>query len=297
MIMEKIYLSDAGPKVSPAVYGFYRWDEAQATEREMSRIIDLCLSLGINTFDHADIYGGYRCEEVFGKVIASKTVRREDIVLFSKCGINIPHPAHPEFRERHFDSSAEHILQSVDRSLKNLRTDYIDIFLLQALDPLSGLDETAAALRRLRESGKVRNIGIVNFSVFQHQLLSSYLRIPIVSNHVSLNLLDTSAFDNGQLDYMKQRYIRPLAMYPLAEGRIHAGHPDLPEDLRLTLLRLAGEYQTDVETIAVAWLVRLGALPLIGTTDEESIRRIVRSFDLTLDRQDWYALHTASRRG
>ena len=295
--MEKIYLSDAGPKVSPAVYGFYRWDEAQATEREMSRIIDLCLSLGINTFDHADIYGGYRCEEVFGKVIASKTVRREDIVLFSKCGINIPHPAHPEFRERHFDSSAEHILQSVDRSLKNLRTDYIDIFLLQALDPLSGLDETAAALRRLRESGKVRNIGIVNFSVFQHQLLSSYLRIPIVSNHVSLNLLDTSAFDNGQLDYMKQRYIRPLAMYPLAEGRIQAGHPDLPEDLRLTLLRLAGEYQTDVETIAVAWLVRLGALPLIGTTDEESIRRIVRSFDLTLDRQDWYALHTASRRG
>lgn len=296
MNMEKIYLSDAGPKVSPAVYGFYRWDEAQATEREMSRIIDLCLSLGINTFDHADIYGGYQCEEVFGKVLASKSVRREDIVLFTKCGINIPHAARPEFRERHFDSSAEHILQSVDKSLKNLRTDYIDIFLLQALDPLSNLEETAAALRRLRESGKIRNIGIVNFSVFQHQLLSSYLGVPIVSNHVSLNLLDTTAFDNGQLDYMKQRYIRPLAMYPLAEGRIHAGHPDLSEDLRMTLLRLAGEYETDVETIAVAWLVKLGALPLIGTTDEESIRRIVRSFDLTLDRQDWYALHTASRR-
>lgn len=296
MNMEKIYLSDAGPKVSPAVYGFYRWDEAQATEREMSRIIDLCLSLGINTFDHADIYGGYQCEEVFGKVLASKSVRREDIVLFTKCGINIPHAARPEFRERHFDSSAEHILQSVDRSLKNLRTDYIDIFLLQALDPLSNLEETAAALRRLRESGKIRNIGIVNFSVFQHQLLSSYLRVPIVSNHVALNLLDTTAFDNGQLDYMKQRYIRPLAMYPLAEGRIHAGHPDLSEDLRMTLLRLAGEYETDVETIAVAWLVKLGALPLIGTTDEESIRRIVRSFDLTLDRQDWYALHAASRR-
>jgi predicted oxidoreductase len=296
MNMEKIYLSDAGPKVSPAVYGFYRWEETQATEREISRIVDLCLSLGINTFDHADIYGGYRCEQVFGKVLASKSVRREDIVLFTKCGINVPHPSRPEYRERHFDSSAEHIMESVERSLRNLNTDYIDIFLLQALDPLSNLDETAAALRRLRESGKVRNIGLVNFSVFQHQLLSSYLRLPIVSNHVTLNLLDTSAFDNGQLDYMKQRYIRPLAMMPLAEGRIHAENPDLPMDLRLTLLRLAGEYGVDVETIAVAWLVRLGALPLIGTTDEESIRRIVKSFDITLDRQDWYALHTASHR-
>lgn len=296
MNMEKIYLSDAGPKVSPAVYGFYRWEETQATTREISRIVDLCLSLGINTFDHADIYGGYQCEEVFGKVLASKSVRREDIVLFTKCGINVPHPSRPEYRERHFDSSAEHIMQSVDRSLRNLKTDYIDIFLLQALDPLSNLDETAAALRRLRESGKVRNIGLVNFSVFQHQLLSSYLRLPIVSNHVTLNLLDTSAFDNGQLDYMKQRYIRPLAMMPLAEGRIQAENPDLPMELRLTLLRLAGEYGVDVETIAVAWLVRLGALPLIGTTDEESIRRIVKSFDITLDRQDWYALHTASHR-
>jgi predicted oxidoreductase len=294
--MEKIYLSDAGPKVSPAVYGFYRWEETQATEREISRIVDLCLSLGINTFDHADIYGGYQCEQVFGKVLASKSVRREDIVLFTKCGINVPHPSRPEYRERHFDSSAEHIMESVERSLRNLNTDYIDIFLLQALDPLSNLDETAAALRRLRESGKVRNIGLVNFSVFQHQLLSSYLRLPIVSNHVTLNLLDTSAFDNGQLDYMKQRYIRPLAMMPLAEGRIHAENPDLPMELRLTLLRLAGEYGVDVETIAVAWLVRLGALPLIGTTDEESIRRIVKSFDITLDRQDWYALHTASHR-
>jgi len=296
MNMEKIYLSDAGPKVSPAVYGFYRWEETQATEREISRIVDLCLSLGINTFDHADIYGGYQCEQVFGKVLASKSVRREDIVLFTKCGINVPHPSRPEYRERHFDSSAEHIMESVERSLRNLNTDYIDIFLLQALDPLSNLDETAAALRRLRESGKVRNIGLVNFSVFQHQLLSSYLRLPIVSNHVTLNLLDTSAFDNGQLDYMKQRYIRPLAMMPLAEGRIHAENPDLPMELRLTLLRLAGEYGVDLETIAVAWLVRLGALPLIGTTDEESIRRIVKSFDITLDRQDWYALHTASHR-
>src|ERR1051326_2041626 len=89
--MEKIYLSDSGPKVSPAVYGFYRWNEGDLSQYKMEGIIDLCLQLGINTFDHADIYGGYRCEEMFGEIIKSKGIKREDIVLFTKCGINLPH--------------------------------------------------------------------------------------------------------------------------------------------------------------------------------------------------------------
>jgi predicted oxidoreductase len=180
--MEKIYLSDSGPKVSPAVYGFYRWKEQELSQSKMERIIDLCLELGINTFDHADIYGGYQCEEMFGEIIKSKRIKREDIVLFSKCGINLPHSSRPDVRIKYYDTSKEHILESVENSLRNLRTDYIDIFLLNALDPLSNLEETAFALQKLRETGKVKNIGVVNFSVFQHQLLSSYLRIPIVTN-------------------------------------------------------------------------------------------------------------------
>ena len=104
--------------------------------------------------------------------------------------------------------------------MRKLRTDYIDIFLLNQLDPLSNLEETAMTLQKLRDSGKVKNIGVVNFSVFQHQLLGSYLRIPIVTNHIELNLLNTSAFDNGQIDYIKQKYMRPLATAPLAEGQL-----------------------------------------------------------------------------
>src|SRR5260221_9717106 len=168
--MEKIYLSDSGPKVSPAIYGFYRWHENEVTETKMETIIDQCLELGINTFDHGDIYGGYRCEEVFGDVIKKKGIRREDIVLFTKCGLLVPHRSRPDIRVKYYDTSQGHIIKSLENSLRKLRTDHIDVFLLNQLDHLSNLEETALTLQRLRESGKLKNIGVVNFSVFQHQL-------------------------------------------------------------------------------------------------------------------------------
>jgi predicted oxidoreductase len=293
--MEKIYLSDSGPKVSPAVYGFYRWNEGELSRNKMESIIDLCLQLGINTFDHADIYGGYQCEEMFGEIIKSKRIKREDIVLFTKCGINLPHRSRPDIRTKYYDTSKEHILKSIENSLRNLRTDYIDIFLLNQLDPLSDLEETAITLQKLRESGKVKNIGVVNFSVFQHQLLSSFLRIPIVTNHIELNLLNTAAFDNGQLDYIKQKYMRPLATAPLAEGQIANSLEKKPLLIRRKLEELSSKYNAQIESIAVAWIVKLGALPLIGTTEEQRIKNIAAAFDLDLDRQDWYELYEASR--
>src|SRR5215212_6191095 len=255
--MEKIYLSDAGPKVSPVIYGFYRWDQEENTSANMDRVVHLCLELGINTFDHADIYGDYQSEELFGNLIASKSIKREDIILFTKCGLRIPHSSQPGIRIRHVDTSKEHILKSIDNSLKKLRTDYIDIFLLNGFDPIANLEETAATLRQLKEKGKIKNIGIVNFSVFQHQLLAAYLNMPIVTNHIELNLLNTSAIDNGQLDYIKQRYMRPLASFPLAAGRIANGKDDLAINVRVKLKELGLKYNADIESIAIAWLVKL----------------------------------------
>ena len=293
--MEKTYLSDAGPKVSPAIYGFYRWNEQDISLSKMEGIIDLCLELGINTFDHADIYGGYQCEEVFGEIIKNKRIKREDIVLFTKCGLVVPHPSRPDVKVRYYDTSKDHITKSVENSLRRLRTDHIDIFLLNQLDPLSNLEETAITLQKLRDSGKVKNIGVANFSVFQHQLLSSYLRIPIVTNHIELNLLNTSAFDNGQIDYIKQKYMRPLATAPLAEGQIANSIEKRPLLIRRKLEELSPKYNVNIESIAVAWIVKLGALPLIGTTNEQRIRNIAAAFTIDLDKQDWYELYEASR--
>jgi predicted oxidoreductase len=294
--MEKIYLSDAGPKVSPAIYGFYRWStEKDIAANSIEKIVNLCLELGINTFDHADIYGSYQCEQLFGNVISRKAFKREDIVLFTKCGLRIPHPSQPGVRVAHYDTSAQHILKSAENSLRNLNTDYIDIFLLDHLDAISNLEETAIALEQLKKSGKVKNIGVANFSVFQHQLLASFLHTPIVTHHIELNLLNTVALDNGQIDYIKQRYMRPIASAPAASGRIANGTDEQAVRVRKKLQELSPKYNVDVESIAVAWLIKLGALPLIGTREEQRIRNIANAFNINLDSQDWYELYTASR--
>ncbi len=292
--MEKIYLSDSGPKVSPVVYGFYRWDKEEHTPESMERIVHLCLELGINTFDHADIYGNYQCEEWFGQLIANKKIKREDIILFTKCGLRVPHPSQPDVHITHVDTSKEHILKSVDNSLQKLKTDYIDIFLLNGFDPIANLEETALTLRQLKEKGKIKNIGIVNFTVFQHQLLTSYLHLPIVTNHIELNLLNTSALDNGQIDYIKQRYMRPLASSPLAAGEISDGKDVAAIKLQTQLKEISSKYNADIESIAIAWIMKLGALPLIGTTDEQRIRNIVNGCSIQLKKEDWYRLYNAA---
>lgn len=293
--MEKIYLSDSGPKVSPAIYGFYRWTNASDISSEnMEKIVNQCLGLGINTFDHADLYGSYQCEELFGNLIKKKSFKREDIVLFTKCGVRIPHASNPEVRVRHYDTSSAHIIKSVESSLRKLKTDYIDIFLLDHYDPIANLEETSSTLRQLKASGKIKNIGVVNFSVFEHQLLASYLKEPIVTNHIELNLLNTSAIENGQLDYIKQKYMRPLASTPLAQGMIANGTDELSTRVRGKLQELSAKYESDIESIAVAWIIKLGALPLIGTTDPQRIKNIVDAFKIELDNQDWYDLYWTS---
>lgn len=287
-------MGDAGPKVSPAVYGFYRWDDVKDAEKVLRKTVELCLELGINTFEHGDSYGSYKCEELFGNLLQEGVFKRNEVILFTKCGLKVPNSQYPDIRIKHYDTSAAHILKSVDASLKRLRTDYLDIFLLDRLDPISNLEETALTLEKLKDSGKIKNIGVANFSVFQHQLLASYLTKPIVTNHIELNLLSTQALDNGQIDYIKQRYMRPLAYAPLAEGRIAVGTDPQAVRVRAKLEELSTKYNTHIESLAVAWLVKLGALPLIGTTNEQRIKNAANAFTIELDHQDWYDLYNVS---
>ncbi len=290
-------MGDAGPKVSPAVYGFYRWDDVADTSKTLRRIVELCLELGINTFEHSDHYGNFTCEELFGNLIQEGVVKRSEVVLFTKCGLNVPHAENPGVRIRHYNTSASQITSSVERSLKKLKTDYLDILLLDKLDPISNLEETALTLEKLKDSGKIKNIGVANFTVFQHQLLASYLNKPIVTNHIELNLLNTKALENGQIDYIKQRYMRPLAYAPLAEGRIAEGKDPQAVAVRKKLEELSSKYNADIESLAIAWLNKLGALPLIGTRNEQRIRNIANAFSIDLDHQDWYDLYNVSTEG
>lgn len=290
--MKKVSLSDSGPKVSEAIYGFWRWtDEGAATTTQIERTINLCLELGINTFDHADVYGNLTIEEHFGKIIRNKSFKREDIVLFSKCGIRKSDDGYLEY----YDTSREHIINSVNGSLKRLKTDYLDIFLLHHSDLLADPEETAGALAEVVKAGKVNHIGVANFSVFQHQLLASYLRIPIVTNHIELNLMNTSAIEDGRIDFIKQSFSKPLAWAPLAGGKILNGTDENATRLRAKLAEVGKKYDANVEQTAVAWLMKLGTLPIIGSLSEVRIRNAASASEIKLSHQDWYEIYQVTK--
>ncbi|TLV00224.1 aldo/keto reductase [Dyadobacter luticola] len=289
--MKKVSLSDSGPKVSEAIYGFWRWtDEGAVTTSQIEKTINLCLDLGINTFDHADIYGDFTIEEHFGKIIQNKSFKREDIVLFSKCGIRKSADKYLTY----YDTSREHIMNSINGSLKRLKTDYLDIFLLHQSDFLSDPEETAGALAEIVTSGKAKHIGVANFTVFQHQLLASYLRIPIVTNHIELNLMNTSAIEDGRIDFIKQSFSKPLAWAPLAGGKILNGTDEKAVRLRAKLEEVSKKYNANIEQTAVAWLMKLGTLPIIGSLSEARIRNGASASDIALTREDWYEIYQAT---
>lgn len=294
--MEKITLGENGPVVSPVIYSFWRAmeDPDGVSFVTIKSKLAACLNLGITTFDHADIYGNYKVEELFGKALKEIQVKREDIVISTKCGINNIDPARPQYWSRHYDSSAEHIRESVENSLKNLGVDYIDILLLHHPDPLMDADETASALTRLVQKGLVKHIGVVDFTVHQHQLLQSRLGIPIVTNHLELNLLNTSAITNGTIDFIKQQYSRPLAWAPLAGGRLLDKNDESTFNIRSTLSRVANRYNINEEQLAIAWLLKLGALPIIGTNNINRIKNATSAVNLHIDKQDWHEIYFSS---
>ncbi len=292
--MEKIFISETGPEVSAAIYGFWRWNTASlVNQKKIEDIIRYNLELGVNTFDHSNNYSNGKIEELFGKVISSSSIKREDIIISTKAGIR-------QFSDKstkgvYYDLSPEHITKSIEDSLKRLKTDYIDIFLLEHYDPLYSVEETASALIKLLRSGKIKNIGVSNFNVFQHRLLASHLSQPIVTNHIELNLLQSSAIDDGRLDFIKEQYSKPMAFAPLAGGRILNGKDTKAIKVRKVLTEIAKKHSVNIEQVAVAWLYKLGALPIIGSPDKKRIKNAASAYAIKLSNEEWYKLYNAAK--
>lgn len=292
--MEKIYISETGPEVSAAIYGFWRWTTpALANKKKIEDIINYNLELGVNTFDHSNNYNNGKIEELFGNVISESSLKREDIIISTKAGIR--QFSDNKIKGEYYDLSPAHITKSVEDSLKRLKTDYIDIFLLEHYDPLYHVEETASALIKLLRSGKIKNIGVSNFNVFQHRLLASHLSQPIVTNHIELNLLQSSAIDDGRLDFIKEQYSKPMAFAPLAGGRILNGKDAKAIKVRKVLTQIAKQHSVNLEQIAVAWLYKLGALPIIGSTDKKRIKNAASAYAIKLTNEEWYKLYNAAK--
>lgn len=295
--MEKVALGENGPLVSSIIYSFWRTmeDPDGVTHETIQSKLKACLNLGITTFDHADIYGNYQVEELFGRALKELKVPREELVISTKCGINNVDSRRPQYRTHHYDSSPEHITRSVEQSLRNLGLDYLDILLLQKYDPLMDADETASVLTKLVHKGLVKHIGVADFTVHQHQLLQSRLSIPIITNHLELSLLKTSPISDGTIDFIKEQYSKPLAWAPLAGGRLIDPNDEETINIRTTLKRIAANYNINEEQLAIAWLLKLGALPIIGTNSLNRIKNATSAVNINIDRQDWYEIYLSAQ--
>jgi predicted oxidoreductase len=292
--MRRFKLAQNGPEVSAIAYGVWRLadDPEGASTRRVRKKIDTCLEAGITTFDHADIYGLYTCEGIFGAALAEAPEMRERMEIVTKCGIRHRCNALPDIEVKHYDATKYSIEACVDRSLTELRTDYIDVLLIHRPDWLTSAEETAEGLQSVMDAGKVRSVGVSNYSVSQYELLVHYLDGALVTNQVEINLLHMDALYDGTLDQCQRLGAHPMAWSPLAGGRLLSA--DEPAALRTAsaLKELASTYERTPDQIALAWVAALPSQPqiIIGTNQPERIVSAAESDSIKLSRSDWYSL-------
>jgi predicted oxidoreductase len=278
---------------SRIVYGMWRiGDDADTSAKHVQAKIEACLAQGITTIDQADIYGGYTAEAILGAALAASPSLRDKIEIVTKCGIVAPAGRHSGARVKHYDTSAEHINASVEASLRDMATDYIDLLLIHRPDPMMDPDETGTALDALVSSGKVRAVGVSNFRPFDFSLLQSSMETELVTNQIELSLSETSPFTNGDLAFLQERNLPVMAWSPLGGGKLLTA-----DSATLSaLMAIAQEQGVDAAAVAVAWLLRHPAqiLPVLGTNNLERIAKISDATRVEMDRQTWFELYTQS---
>ncbi len=300
--MRTMNLGTSSLKVPVVAVGCMRIDALGTAEAE--RFVGTALEAGANFFDHADIYAGGRCEEVFAEAVHMSSSVREGLILQSKCGI----------RKGSFDFSREHILASVDGILKRLKTDYLDVLLLHRPDALVEPEEVAAAFDELEQAGKVRHFGVSNQHPRQIELLKRYVRQPLVANQLQLSITNatmiTSGFnvnmenaeavnrDGGVLDYCRLNDVTIQPWSPFQFGffeGVFLDNPKFPE-LNTVIDDVAARYGVSNTTVAIAWLLRHPAhmQPVTGTTNVQRLQDCCRAAEVTLTREEWYGILLAA---
>ena len=279
------------------ITGLWRLASWELRQQSLLSFIHQNLELGIDTFDHADIYGSYTCESIFGEALSLEPGLRPKLKLITKCGIKLPYQRFEGIRLNFYDTSKPHIIDSVHHSLANFKTDYLDLLLIHRPDPLLDADEVADAFQTLKQQGKVLNFGVSNFTPFQFQLLQSRLDFQLVTNQVEFSLLHMQPAHDGTLDQCQQLRIAPLAWSPLAGGRLLTDFSEQAQRLRSVMQQLRDELNgAEADQIALAWIMRHPAhiVPILGTGNIDRIKSACQAIDLKLTREQWFMLWAAS---
>ncbi|MQA42235.1 aldo/keto reductase [Rugamonas aquatica] len=290
-----IAISKGGLTLSRIVAGMWRMKEWQLTPQQRVSFIEQCLDMGVSSFDHADIYGGYGVEAVFGEALALQPSLRARMQLVSKCGIKLVDPARPEHTIQHYDTSASHIIASAENSLRQLGTDHLDLLLIHRPDPLMDFDEIAAAFERLRAAGKVKHFGVSNFTRHQFECLNR--RIPLATNQVEFSPLYVAPMFDETLDGLQDLGVSPMIWSPLAGGRLFSRDDADGSRVRAAIQQVADELGRPFGSVVFAWIMQLPSrpLPLTGSGRIQAVAEAVEATQFSLSRSQWFAILRAAR--
>ncbi|WP_417210304.1 aldo/keto reductase [Antarctobacter sp.] len=289
--MQRVDLQQ-GLSFSRIVYGMWRLgDDSDTSPVHVRAKIDACLEQGITTLDQADIYGGYEAEELLGAAMTPDL--RQQVEIVTKCDIVAPVGRYADAPVKYYDTSRAHIMASVDHSLRLMKIEQIDLLLIHRPDPMMDHRETGAALDAVVASGKVRAVGVSNFKQHDWTLLQSATKTPLVTNQIELSLSALEGFTNGDLAYLQERGIAPMAWSPLGGGALMSSNTALTK----VMDRVAADQGVDRAAVAIAWLLAhpAGILPVMGTNTIERIKRFSTAFKVDMTRALWFELYTAAQ--
>lgn len=297
-MINKTTIAPQGPKFSELVQGYWRTADWNMTPQQRLTFLKQHIDLGITTVDHADIYGGYQCEALFGEALALDPSVRDQIEIITKCDINLCTSDFPNRKINHYDTSKEHIVNSVNNSLSRLNISEIDVLLIHRLDVLMDADEVAGTFNLLQKEGKVKHFGVSNFTPSHFDLLQSRLEKPLVTNQVEINPLNFEVAHDGTLDQLQMNRIKPMAWSCLAGGEIFTGQSEQAIRVRKVLEELKEEVGAkSIDQVVYAWVRKLPSspLPIIGSGKIERVQAAVDAMDIKLTREQWYRVWVESK--
>jgi predicted oxidoreductase len=260
-------------------------------KNQMIELMNHCLETGITTFDHADIYGGYTTEADFGNAFGESRIDRKKIQLISKCGIQLV-SENRSVKIKHYDYSKSHIIKSAEQSLKNLKTDYLDLLLLHRPSPLIQADEIAEAIEKLKTEGKILEFGVSNFTPSQTDLIQA--KTEIKYNQIEFSVTHFDAMLNGSLDHMQTNGIQPMCWSPL--GTVFKKDDEKSIRIKKLAKRLSTKYNVEMDVLLLAWILKhpSGILPVFGTADKTRIENLMMATTIEMELEDWFAFWTES---
>ena len=278
-------------KLSPIIAGTMSWGiwDKKLSTSEMEHLMHICIENQITTFDHADIYGNYTTEADFGKAFSQSNIDRNKIQLISKCGIHLEGRNN---KPKHYEYTKDYIIWSVENSLKNLQTDYLDVLLVHRPSPLMIADEIAEAVAKLKKEGKIIDFGVSNFTASQTELIRQ--KTAVNYNQIQFSATHHEAMLDGSFDYMQLHDIRPMSWNPL--GTVFREDIEQTRRLKHLLVQLVDKYHLGSDTILLAWILKHPAqvIPVAGTVNIARIQQLMKAVEMELDPLDWFAIWTES---